>query len=740
MRLILIILTTLALPAWAADAGSASNGLHLFTPPAGDISLDFLHQVFGKASDGIGVGGTGTMLGAAMAIFNQAVLLLAMLFVAYTTVKGTVDSAQDGVLLGKKMSEVWVPIRTIGGAAFLLPLASGYSLIQMMVLWLAVQGIGVADAAWQAAMTQFARTGTLGRVSVPDARPLAANILRAEVCMAAMNKQYEAEGRTERIEAATSLPRVNFDMAYEQRLDLTGLAVADRAASTALQLADSFYTTVDFRWQSTARSKGSPASCGALEWKESGQDARTEDMTHAARGPIMKAHKDAVKAMIAEMRPVAESIVSGRRPASDAIDGAAKQYEDAISIAAKSAVDASPDLAQQSFIKYAETGGWILAGTWFNHMVKMNDTIQATVNMTPVSKPIAIEGLEVQETLQGYRDALAFTDEYLKDRSAAPADSYQADLENSSSIRSADDVWRLLSIPAMSAMQGITERIAGANTSPLTQLSATGHDIIGAGVVIKASMFTIAGFANGKFSKWTAGLAFDVGEALKTISGTVEWISSSLWAIGAVLAYYLPAIPTIWWLTGVIRWLASCAEAVLAAPLMAAMHTHPDGDDLVGRAGPGYMLILAMVIQPVLLMMGFILAALMTYPAGALVNMMFVGMVSGASASSVMGIVGMVAWCCLYVVMMVVAMHTCFGLISAVPDNVMRYVGSQAGAQGIGSQQAEKGLGGLESGAAGAGAAAARPKGDKQPGRDDKSKPGSESKNGFTNADHMPGN
>jgi conjugal transfer/type IV secretion protein DotA/TraY len=718
MRLILILLTTLALPAWAADAGSASNGLHLFTPPPGDISLDFLHQVFGKAPNGVGVGGTGTVVGAAMSIFNGAVLLLAMIFVLYTTIKGTIDSAHDGEILGKKMSEVWVPIRTIGGAAFLLPLASGYSLIQMLVLWLAVHGIGVADAAWQAAMTQFAQTGTLGRVSVPDARPLAANILRAEVCMAAMNKQYEAEGRTERIEAVTTPPRVEFKVTY-QYYPLN------------------IYSTVDYRWQSTARSKGSPASCGALEWKESAQDTRTEDMTYAARFPIAMAHKDAVKTMIAEMRPVAESIVSGTRPAGDAIDGAAKRYEDVISIAAKAAVDASPDLAQQSFIKYAETGGWILAGTWFNHMIKMNDTIQAAVNMAPVSKPIAIEGLEVQETLQGYRDVLAFTDEYLKDRSAAPADSYQADLENSSSIRSADDVWRLLSIPAMSAMQGITERIAGANTSPLTQLSATGHDVIGAGVVIKASMFTIAGFANGKFSKWTAGLAFDVGEALKTISGTVEWISSSLWAVGAVLAYYLPAIPTIWWLTGVLRWLAGCAEAVLAAPLMAAMHTHPDGDDLVGRAGPGYMLILAMVIQPVLLMMGFILAALMTYPAGALVNMMFVGMVSGASASSVMGIVGMVAWICLYVVMMVVAMHTCFGLISAVPDNVMRYVGSQAGAYGLGQQQTEKGVSGLEGGAAGAGAAATRPKGDRQPGRDDKPKSGGEPKNGFTNADLM---
>ena len=35
---------------------------------------------------------------------------------------------------------------------------------------------------------------------IPDARPLAANILRYEVCAAAMNKQYTESGRNTRIQ------------------------------------------------------------------------------------------------------------------------------------------------------------------------------------------------------------------------------------------------------------------------------------------------------------------------------------------------------------------------------------------------------------------------------------------------------------------------------------------------------------------------------------------------------------
>lgn len=713
MRMILIILlTTLAWPAWA-DAGSVGN-LHLFTPPPGDISVDFLRQIFGNSDDGLGIGGGNTVIAAAMGVFNQAVLFLAMIFVLFTTIKGTVDSAHDGVILGKKMSEVWVPIRTVLGTAFLLPLASGFSLIQMAVLWLILQGVGVADQTWSAAMGRFAQTGALANVSIPDARPLAASILRSEVCMAIMNKQFTDTSQTRRIEAVTTPARV--------------------------QLVNAYYATVDYRWQSTAQVPGSPAVCGAIEWKEAAQTELTEGSTHVARGAIWMAHQNAVNVMIAELRPAAAQIAAFGRPAPGVVDLAAKRYSDSIAAAARLAIVQSPDAAQLSFLEHAANGGWVLTGTWFSHMIKLQDAIQASTNMLPVSKPARIENLEVDEALISYRDAMVFTNEYLLDRSAAPADSYQSELENSSSIRSMDDLTRLVSIPAMSAMQSITEQIAGGNISPLTQLSATGHTIINAGWLLKGAIFTIAGFAGSKLSSWTAGLVFDVSAALGTILGTLEFASSSLWALGAVLAFYLPAVPAIWWLVGVIRWLASCAEAVLSAPLMAAMMTSSEGDDLVGRAGPGMYLILACIIQPVLLVLGFIIAAAMTYPAGQLVNMMFLGIVSGASEGSVVGLIGLIAYCCLYVGMMVVAMHSCFALISAVPQNVMAFVGSQAGGQGIGQAQGDKGISGLEAGAAGAGAAAAR----KSPGGGDKpgGKAGGEPKggNGFTNADHMPGN
>lgn len=715
MRAILVLFCALVtMPALAAEP-AATPGLHAFTPPAGDISVGFLRQIFGSIVDRAGTGEGMSVLGSMMGVFNTAVLFLAMIFVLYTTVKGTVDSAHDGEVLGKKMSEVWVPIRTVGGSALILPLASGFSTLQLAVIWLAMQGVGVADQAWTAGIDRFAQTGTLGRVSIPDARPLAANILRAEVCMAAMNKQYEVEGRQTRI---TILPLEDVGQGGG-----AGWAKAAR-----------------FRWGSLDFTN--PAVCGSVSWIPSAADERDGDATRVLRQPILDAHTNAVWQMATDLRPVAQQIVAWKKPPSGALDLAAARYEDALAKAAKAAVDASPEAGKQAFLDKAREGGWVLAGTWYSHMVKVNDSIQAAVNTVPVSTPVRIEDLEVRETLQTYRDAMAFTDEYVLDRAAAPRKAFQEmSIEDAKNVRALDDVWRLLSIPAMNGLAALTDRIAGANTAPVEQLRVLGNDIVLIGAGLKAAYFTIAGFAGSRLASLTVGNVFDLSEALKTINGTVEWTSSALWALGAMLAFYLPAVPTIWWVAGVIRWMASVAEAVLAAPLMAAMHVHPGGDDLVGRAGPGYMLILAMVIQPALLVLGLVLSAALLYPAGALVNMVFLGMVSGVTGSNGVGLIALVAWVGLYVGMMTMAIHACFALISSVPDNVMRWVGSQAGAQGVGIKEVEKTTGGLEQGSRGAGQGAARPgsPGGGRPSRGNS--PGQDAKpepNGFSNAELMP--
>ena len=116
----------------------------LFTPSANDISLKIVGSIFGGLLDS-----GGQDLLNAIKIFNGCILILGGLLAGYTVLAGTMGTAHDGEMMGKKFSSVWIPIRYSIGTALLLPVVGGgYATIQALVMWLVVQGVGLADQVW----------------------------------------------------------------------------------------------------------------------------------------------------------------------------------------------------------------------------------------------------------------------------------------------------------------------------------------------------------------------------------------------------------------------------------------------------------------------------------------------------------------------------------------------------------------------------------------------------------------
>lgn len=127
----------------------------LFTVAPTDMSVNFLGQLFGNVDFALvaGTGGHGQLLAHVFSIFNMGMWVIAGSFVMYTTVSSVINTAQDGGQAGptNKLSG-WVPIRVVGGMALLIPKFTGYSLIQVLVMWAVVQGVGLANAAWNEAL------------------------------------------------------------------------------------------------------------------------------------------------------------------------------------------------------------------------------------------------------------------------------------------------------------------------------------------------------------------------------------------------------------------------------------------------------------------------------------------------------------------------------------------------------------------------------------------------------------
>ncbi|PWY54687.1 type IV secretion protein DotA [Legionella qingyii] len=201
MNKLLVTLILLVCPGLVLADGSLS-----FAPPASDYSVVFLGNLFGVV-DGV-LSGTGSqIMGSMFAVLNAAVLALGGCVIMYTLIVATMNTAHEGQMLGQKWSSIWIPIRCVIGLALLIPKTSGYCLMQILVMWIVVQGVGAADKIWGAALSYLNRGGVI--IQAQQINPTASltensstsgiagiatgavNMLAGQVCMLGLQRQLE---------------------------------------------------------------------------------------------------------------------------------------------------------------------------------------------------------------------------------------------------------------------------------------------------------------------------------------------------------------------------------------------------------------------------------------------------------------------------------------------------------------------------------------------------------------------
>lgn len=685
-----------------SGAGSAQNAPDapgFYTPPADDTAVGMLREIFGSVVDTITSGqrlspmAPDSAIAAGFQVFGLGVLGLAMLFVIFTTIKAAIDTSHDGEFLGRELSDVWVPLRTVGGTALLLPTVSGFSLIQVAVLWISIMGVGLADRVVDAMADAMAANGMLGHPNIPDARPLAATILRFEVCAQAMNREYARQERALRVEPQSqSRTVVNSGEILRVRNAVNVGAVGQGAlvgtaglVGAAENVVGAFVKVTDYSWSAIGADGfvNNEGVCGKLSWQESPESSESNSNVNVSKGPIMAAQSAAVRRMIDTLRPVAVQIANGEKPTAGAIETAATEYADAIRHAAAGAVATANAGRSTAFLTYVKEGGFLFVGTYYNQVISQNDAVQSAVNAVPTSSAATIDLAETAWALQDYRDKLAFTDEYLKNRAGSARAAYDAADIDWSDIRSWEDAKRWLSQPALVAISEMTQEIAGSNTSHVAQMKAVGDTVMATGWTMLGAMSVAKGAAGSRLADWTVGNVFNLEKFLDPIQGLVGTMTMLLLGAGAFLAFYAPMVPYVNWVVGIIKWVVMVIESVVAAPIWGAAHVHPDGDQHVGRAGPGYMIILGLFLRPTLMVLGFAFAIVVAQPIAHFVNLTYITQVQGAMGDSANGLGAFLAFTVIYAVIMTIVLHSVFSLIHYIPDQALRWIGHAIGAQGV---------------------------------------------------------
>lgn len=185
--------------------GVASAYEFSFTPSDSDYSVIYLSNIFGTIHNGILVGTPNSLIGGMFGTFNSAILALASILLIYTILVATLNTAHEGEVMGKKWSSIWIPVRTFAGIGMLVPQSSGYSIIQVVVMWIVLQGVGAANTLWNTVLGQLNAGSTIVQQSMPIDKTMATNqvagMFRSMVCLYGLQNTLNKSAQTNGIAA-----------------------------------------------------------------------------------------------------------------------------------------------------------------------------------------------------------------------------------------------------------------------------------------------------------------------------------------------------------------------------------------------------------------------------------------------------------------------------------------------------------------------------------------------------------
>ncbi len=147
--------------------------INVFAIAANDASMSYLAMIFGSVNGLINnpsaSGGT-NVLSFMFKTFNSMVLAVAVLVLVYVTVVGVIATAHEGEFMGKRWNNIWIPLRIVFGIGMLIPTGSGYCGLQILIMWVIIQGIGAADMVWATALNYINVAGNVtAQVGIPSA-------------------------------------------------------------------------------------------------------------------------------------------------------------------------------------------------------------------------------------------------------------------------------------------------------------------------------------------------------------------------------------------------------------------------------------------------------------------------------------------------------------------------------------------------------------------------------------------
>jgi len=382
--------------------------------------------------------------------------------------------------------------------------------------------------------------------------------------------------------------------------------------------------------------------------------------------------------------------------------------------------------------------GWGGAGIWFNKIAEQNGAFMSAIHAMPqisqmpyvmefvrqkrledaarvsnmnMYSPVLADGTMIQFDEPQQRDVALMLNQIYLYWSSEESRAFFAATPEGRQGRMTGNVM----VDAMNAFlgtNGIFNMCRNTDIHPLAQLSGVGrglieHSIRGFGAAL--------GFGAVGFSLSALLERHNLGSAVMAASRSLMTFATIGLVLGFVLFYVVPFLPFVYFFFAVGTWVKGIFEAVVAMPLWALAHLRIDGQGMPGpAAASGYFYILEIFLRPIFIILGFLIGIAVFTAMVKVLNQIFYLVISNytgqvasgatgcflppgtpapstpAAAAAITprpdqfigGIIDEFFYTVLYAIVVYMIALPCFKLVDAVPDNIMRWLGTQVSSFG----------------------------------------------------------
>lgn len=649
--------------------------------PKTDLSLRWLLNLFPDASGDILTMGTGLSslsgtttgqdLFANMFQMSNSILLgIACAMMTYQTVIGTIATAHEGEILGRRWNTAFAPSRIVLGIGSLAPI-KGYCMIQLLMINMLFFGYAIGDAVWKAEVVSI----TSGTPMIPKAPMTTSggavfNILKSEACVEYLNDNKASFWQVWKSNPGinvnpqpvqnsdgsitldfgevcgkmtwAAIPNLNVDRS-SWGVGSDNFSISEKQASidaynqATKQFKDDRFKAVQALVNRVCGQSSSSSSCDS-------DNSWAKKIAQGKEAPGISG-KDKVDTMTGF-----DSFVSGMVTAESA-------YTSSLMSSIQTMANAQTKNANQDLVNQAASEGWASAGAFNNSLVQMSSNM---ISMFDKAKP-SYSTIDFTQLTDGdskhVQDLIKDIEKKLNALSSSISNTLDSGISGDS--RTIDNggasvIGKVFNSPLSAYEATLVSKVFNVDeTNPMASMQTQGLIFIALASSVFAfflvSSMTGAGVQAGAEATGPLGIFARIASAafnkgLTTVAPIVYTFIGSLLAFGIIEAYILPMVPYIMWTFSVFECAVFAVCVVVAAPFAAFMHVRLDGDELIGQQqSPIYKMMFEALFRPTMMVYGLIafnkiFAVMTSYVDGTFQTAMM-----SAGTSSGLGVFGIVA-------------------------------------------------------------------------------------------------